>query len=82
MLVPIIEFFQAEDYIKNFHIRQKIGIKRKIEESGSWGPKKKTVDWKRYDQYRELKVPKTAIARMLGISVKTLDRRLEEREKT
>lgn len=80
MLVPIIEFFQAEEYIKNLHIRQKIGIKRKIEESGTWGPKKKLVDWKRYDQYRELGVPKTAIAKMLGVSVKTLYRRLSERE--
>jgi len=81
MLVPIIEFFQAEEYIKNLHIRQKIGIKRKIEETGTWGPKKKEVDWKRYDHYRYLGVPKTAISKMFGISVKTLYRRLQECKK-
>ncbi|WP_371805346.1 recombinase family protein [Candidatus Lokiarchaeum ossiferum] len=81
LLVPVIEFFQAEEYIKNLHIKQKIGIQRKIKVSGSWGPKKKIVDWKKYDYYIEMGVPKIAIAKMMDISQKTLYRRLAERKK-
>jgi len=70
--------------------RQKAGIRRKIEETGDWGPRikygenlqgkklNKETFWKKIEQYRIANITKAGIARILKISRATLDRRLSE----
>lgn len=63
---------------KKIHARQKLGIERYKEEKGRWGRKKKTFNLKKYQDLREMGIPKTTIAKILSIHVQTLYARLKE----
>lgn len=87
MLVPVIELFQAEEYLTNMKSRQRLGIQRFREEHGRWGRPK---SWGSYGSkrlgkkdfirvYKQLYgygAPKTVIARMLSMDIHTLYLRL------
>ena len=84
MLVPLIELFQAQEYLTNLKKRQKIGIER-YREKHKWGrPKKwgenmnKSDFIKAYTKYAEMGIAKTSIAKLLEININTLYRRLRE----
>lgn len=78
MLLPIIEFFQAEEYVKNLHKRQKIGINRYIEKNGKWGRNSKKVKWSKYVEWRMKGLNKSAACVLLEISTNTLYRRFRD----
>ena len=78
LLVPVIEFFQSEEYVKNMKIRQKKGIERFIEEKGKWGPNVKKLDLKKYSNYRIDGLNKSSVCILLKISRSTLYRRLND----
>jgi len=79
LLLPIIECFQAEEYIKNLHIKQKLGIERYIAKNKRWGRKKIEINWKKFDKMKEFGIPNTSIAKMFGIARSTLIRRINEK---
>lgn len=88
MLIPVIEMFQAEEYLTNMKKRQRLGIERYREQHGGrWGRPK---SWGKYNNRTLSKkefikifinltnygAPKTVIARMLSMDIHTLYRRL------
>ena len=84
MLVPLIELFQAQEYLTNLKKRQKIGIERyrknhKWGRPKKWGNGKDKSDFiKAYRRYAEMGIAKTSIAKLLEININTLYRRLRE----
>lgn len=79
-LLTVFKSMMAEEERKKIHARQAAGIKTYRDKNHRWGPFIKKINWKRYDEYRELGLPKTNIAKLFGISIRTLNRRLKERE--
>ena len=78
LLVPIIEFFQGEEYLKNLHIRQAIGIKRYKDKNGRWGKREYFFNKEKYIELKFLNTKNRIIAKELGISERTLYRRVKE----
>jgi DNA invertase Pin-like site-specific DNA recombinase len=79
-ILTVIKSMMAEEERHKIHDRQAAGIQAYINNYGLWGRKIKKINWKRYDEYMALELPKTNIAKLLGISVKTLYRRLKEKQ--
>lgn len=76
-LITSIQGWAAAQERKMLKARQKQGIKSYIEKHGEWGRKKTRINQKQYDALRAAKVSKAAIARIFGISISTLNRRLK-----
>lgn len=86
-LMTIIKSWVSAQERQKIKERQKIGIKRYIDKKGRWGREKtfgkyKTPEqfWKNYDEYREMGISKVSCAKLLGLSPKSLYRRLAERD--
>lgn len=60
--------------------RTEAGLRKYLANGGKMGQPKKEIDMVEVKQLLELKVPKTAIARKLKISMPTLYKRLEEQK--
>ncbi|PNX45422.1 MAG: hypothetical protein BV457_09555 [Thermoplasmata archaeon M9B1D] len=58
--------------------KQRDGIKRRIENAGTWGPKIKKLNERQYRELRAKGFTKTTCAKFLGMSAVTLNRRLHE----
>lgn len=81
ILMKQIEFFVASHERKKIKERQKLGIKRFIMENGSWGRKERVLTPREIDMYKSLrkaKVSKSAIARVLKISRKSLYKNIKQ----
>jgi DNA invertase Pin-like site-specific DNA recombinase len=79
ILIQHIKAWGADDERKKIKARQKEGIERFKAEHGTWGRGAKEIDWKEYDHYVKMGLPKTSIAKLLKVGRKTLYEKLKER---
>ncbi len=89
-LTGIIKSMWSEEEHLKINKKMKDGIKNYKEKHGRWGRKRvfgetlggsslsENQFWNRYKQYREAKISKSGIARILGMSRQTLYKRLKE----
>lgn len=77
-LLYFIGMWYSANERKKIHARQKLGIERYKLEKGRWGRRKKTLNLKKYQDLREMGIPKTVIAKIMSIHVQTLYARLHE----
>ncbi len=80
-LVHTIKSWVSEQERKKIKARQAEGIARYIEKNERWGPRRKEINWKKFDEYVEHEVSIAAIARIFEISEATMWRRIKERNK-
>jgi DNA invertase Pin-like site-specific DNA recombinase len=72
----------ADEERKKINQRRVEGMDRYVKEHGKWPNRpQKAINWTKYDELRESKVSKAAIARMMKIDPSTLYRRLKKRER-
>jgi DNA invertase Pin-like site-specific DNA recombinase len=81
MLINIIMGWGAEQERERITKNRIMGIQRYVAEGGKLGRPEKEIDWKKYDHYKSLGIPKVRICKMLEITPKTLYKRLKERAK-
>jgi DNA invertase Pin-like site-specific DNA recombinase len=68
------------DISNKIKINQRTGIQRyRNENQGRWGAPIKDIDWNKYDEYLALGLTMTEIAKLLGVTRKTLYLKLKER---
>lgn len=80
VLLLTVRTYTASERIIVDKAKQKDGIRKKIKETGKWGPNIKKLNVKQYTELREKGFDKTTCAKFLGISTVTLNRRLHELE--
>lgn len=78
-VLTVLKSMMAEEERKKIHARQAAGIQTYKDENGRWGRKTKKINWKKFDEYIELGLSKSAISKLFGISQKTMFRRIKER---
>jgi len=80
-LIHTIKTWVSAQERKKIKARQADGIARYIKNNERWGPKRKEINWKKFDEYIEHEVSIAAIARIFEISEATMWRRIKERNK-
>lgn len=78
-VLTVLKSMMAEEERKKIHARQAAGIQTYKDKNGRWGRKTKKINWKKFDEYRELNLSISSIAKLFGISQKTMFRRIKER---
>lgn len=81
-VMTVLKSMIAQEERTKIKARQKMGIKRFKEKNERWGPKIKKINWKKFDEYKELGLANTSICKLMGMSQKTLYRRLKDRQVT
>lgn len=79
-LIHAIKAWVSEQERKKIKARQADGIKRYIAKEKRWGPRRKEVNWKHYDEYRGYGISHASIAKMMDMSPATLWRRIKSRK--
>ena len=79
-LLTFVKSMLAEEERKKILDRQASGIKAYKERNGRWGRKQKKLNAKRYEEYQKLGLSKTATAKLLGMTVPTLKKLLNENQ--
>jgi DNA invertase Pin-like site-specific DNA recombinase len=77
-LLTFVKSMLAEEERKKILDRQASGIKAYKERNGRWGRKKKKLNIKKYEEYQNLGLSKTAIAKLFGMTVPTLKKIIKE----
>lgn len=81
ILIRLILAWVGQEEVLKSKERQKAGIERyRANHEDRWGRSAAEVDWKKYDEYVDMGLSKVAIAKLFGMSRKTLYKRLEERK--
>lgn len=78
VLLMTVRTYTASERIIVDKKKQKDGIKKRIEKTGTWGPTIKKLNKKQYQELRKKGFTKTTCAKFLGMSTVTLNRRLHE----
>jgi len=81
-LIHVIKSWVSEQERVKIKARQMEGIARYRAKNKRWGRYRKTINWKAYDKYRSFGIPRTSIAKMMGMSTATLWKLIKEREST
>jgi DNA invertase Pin-like site-specific DNA recombinase len=80
ILVMNIKTWGAAEERTKIKARQRDAIQRyKAVHDGHWGRALKKIDWQKYDHHVKLGVSKSSIAKILGVSRKTLNTKIKER---
>jgi len=79
-LVNYIKAYASHKRVIIDREKQRSGMVKYRKKHGRWGRRKKKLNLKQYHEYKDLGISKTNIARLLGMSLKTLNKRLEELE--
>lgn len=77
VLLLTIRTYESSNRIIVDKVKQRDGIKRRRQKTGSWGPRIKKLNIKQYQELRK-SYNKTVCASLLGMSTVTLNKRLHE----